>query len=57
MRLAESAGLVNCKFKHSSWEFKVLDKKNSLKQGVLKDFMLFICIRAYNSRVPQASAH
>lgn len=38
MGLAESAGLVNCKIKHSSREFKVLGKKNSLKQGVLKDF-------------------
>ena len=42
-------GLVNGKDNHSVCEIKVLDKKNSLKQGVLKDFRAFTCPRAYNS--------
>ena len=42
-------GLMKGKDKHSVREIKVLGKKNSLKQGVLKDFRAFICPRAYNS--------
>lgn len=42
-------GLMNGKDKHSVREIKVLDKKNSLKQGVLKDFRAFTCPPAYNS--------